>query len=93
MAQLTAHIARLTAQQMALPPRNPMPSMTQWARVHNAGDGLSGAHLQMCSYHGCCTHKDASCQAQHPNSTSPSKAATTGAGHCYFCRTRAHPTD
>uniref|UniRef100_A0A915JSV3 Uncharacterized protein n=1 Tax=Romanomermis culicivorax TaxID=13658 RepID=A0A915JSV3_ROMCU len=47
----------------------------------------------MCSYHGHCTYNDASCQAQHPDSTSPSNTTATGASHCYFCRTRAHPTD
>uniref|UniRef100_A0A915ICS5 Uncharacterized protein n=1 Tax=Romanomermis culicivorax TaxID=13658 RepID=A0A915ICS5_ROMCU len=66
--------------------------MTTSARIQNAGDCPSGAHLQMCSYHGCCTHNDASCPAQHPNSAGPSNTTAIGAGHCYFCRTRAHPT-
>uniref|UniRef100_A0A915K5S6 Uncharacterized protein n=1 Tax=Romanomermis culicivorax TaxID=13658 RepID=A0A915K5S6_ROMCU len=93
MAQLTGNIAQLTAQQMAPAPRNPMPSMTPLAHVQNAGDHPSGAHLQMCSYHRRCTHKDASCQAQHLNSPCPSNAAATCAGRCYCFRMRAHPTD
>uniref|UniRef100_A0A915I098 Uncharacterized protein n=1 Tax=Romanomermis culicivorax TaxID=13658 RepID=A0A915I098_ROMCU len=93
MVRLTAHVARLMAQQTALPLRNPMPSTTPSAHVQNAGDHPLMAHLQMCSYHGCCTHNDASCQAQHPDSTRPSNIAATGAGHCYFCPMRAHPTD
>uniref|UniRef100_A0A915IA71 Uncharacterized protein n=1 Tax=Romanomermis culicivorax TaxID=13658 RepID=A0A915IA71_ROMCU len=84
MAQLTANVARLTAQQTVSPPRNLMPSTRPLAGVDNAGDRLSGAHLQMCSYHGCCTHNDASCGAQHPNSAGPSKTTATGASHCYF---------
>uniref|UniRef100_A0A915JNM6 Uncharacterized protein n=1 Tax=Romanomermis culicivorax TaxID=13658 RepID=A0A915JNM6_ROMCU len=47
----------------------------------------------MCSYHGCCTHNNASCQAQCPNSAGPSNAAPTNTSPCYVCRTRAHPTD
>uniref|UniRef100_A0A915IRN1 Uncharacterized protein n=1 Tax=Romanomermis culicivorax TaxID=13658 RepID=A0A915IRN1_ROMCU len=42
----------------------------------------------MCSYHGLCTHKDASCQTQHPDSAGPSNTATTSAGRCYFCQMR-----
>uniref|UniRef100_A0A915HMT3 Uncharacterized protein n=1 Tax=Romanomermis culicivorax TaxID=13658 RepID=A0A915HMT3_ROMCU len=93
MAQLTAHVAQLTAQQTAPPPRNWMPSMMPSAHVQNAGDRPSGAHLQMSSYHGRCTHNEASCQAQHPDSAGPSNTTPTGAGHCYFCQTRVHPTD
>uniref|UniRef100_A0A915HQV6 C3H1-type domain-containing protein n=1 Tax=Romanomermis culicivorax TaxID=13658 RepID=A0A915HQV6_ROMCU len=93
MARLTAQVARLTAQQTARPPRNSMPSTTPSMHVQNAGDRPSGAHLQMCSYHGGCTHKDANCRAQHPNSAGPSNATATGASHCYFCGMRAHPTD
>uniref|UniRef100_A0A915HQU4 Uncharacterized protein n=1 Tax=Romanomermis culicivorax TaxID=13658 RepID=A0A915HQU4_ROMCU len=70
-----------------------MPSMMPLTRVQNTGDCPSGAHLQMCSCHGCCTHNDASCRAQHPDSASPSNATATSARGCYFCRTRAHPTD
>uniref|UniRef100_A0A915IXM9 C3H1-type domain-containing protein n=1 Tax=Romanomermis culicivorax TaxID=13658 RepID=A0A915IXM9_ROMCU len=93
MAGLTAHVARLTAQQTAPPLRNSTPSTRPLTRVQNAGDRPSGAHLQMCSYHGRCTHNNANCRAQHPDSASPSIATTTGASRCYFCRTRAHPTD
>uniref|UniRef100_A0A915HQ68 Uncharacterized protein n=1 Tax=Romanomermis culicivorax TaxID=13658 RepID=A0A915HQ68_ROMCU len=93
MARLTAHIAGLTAQQMGPALRNPTPPMQQWAHVQNAGDPQSGAHLQMSSYHGCCTHNDASCQAQCPNSPGPSNAAATNTDCCYFCQRRAHPTD
>uniref|UniRef100_A0A915HYU7 C3H1-type domain-containing protein n=1 Tax=Romanomermis culicivorax TaxID=13658 RepID=A0A915HYU7_ROMCU len=70
-----------------------MPSTMRSAHVQKAGHRPSGAHLQMYSYHGRCTHNDASCQAQHPNSAGPSNAAATGASCCYFCRTRVHPTD
>uniref|UniRef100_A0A915J7N8 Uncharacterized protein n=1 Tax=Romanomermis culicivorax TaxID=13658 RepID=A0A915J7N8_ROMCU len=49
--------------------------------------------IRMCSYHGHCTHNDASCQAQHPNSPGPSNAAATGARRCYFCPMRVHRTD
>uniref|UniRef100_A0A915L017 Uncharacterized protein n=1 Tax=Romanomermis culicivorax TaxID=13658 RepID=A0A915L017_ROMCU len=90
MAWLTAHIPQLMAQLTALPPRNPMPSRTPSARVQNAGDSPSGAHLQMCSYHRRCTHNEASCWAQHSDSASPSNTTTTGAGRCYFCQTRGH---
>uniref|UniRef100_A0A915J2R0 Uncharacterized protein n=1 Tax=Romanomermis culicivorax TaxID=13658 RepID=A0A915J2R0_ROMCU len=31
--------------------------------------------------------------AQHPDSTCPSTATATSASPCYFCQTRAHPTD
>uniref|UniRef100_A0A915I122 Uncharacterized protein n=1 Tax=Romanomermis culicivorax TaxID=13658 RepID=A0A915I122_ROMCU len=93
MARLMAHIGGLMAQQMAPPPRYPTPSTTPSAHIQNAGDGLSGAHLQICSYPGCCTHNDASCQAQHPNNAGPSNATATGASCCYFCRMRVHPTD
>uniref|UniRef100_A0A915L9D2 Uncharacterized protein n=1 Tax=Romanomermis culicivorax TaxID=13658 RepID=A0A915L9D2_ROMCU len=93
MAWLTAHIAGLTAQQMAPALRNPMPPTQQSAHIQNAGDHPSGAHSQMCSYHGCCTHNDASCQAQRPNSTGLSNAAATNTNCCYFCPTRANPTD
>uniref|UniRef100_A0A915KCM9 Uncharacterized protein n=1 Tax=Romanomermis culicivorax TaxID=13658 RepID=A0A915KCM9_ROMCU len=85
MARLTAHIAPLTAQQMAKAPRNPMPPMQQSAHVQKAGDRQSGAHLQMCSYHGRSTHNDASCGAQHPDSTCPSNTAANGTSGCYFC--------
>uniref|UniRef100_A0A915I9F6 C3H1-type domain-containing protein n=1 Tax=Romanomermis culicivorax TaxID=13658 RepID=A0A915I9F6_ROMCU len=57
MARLTALIGRLTAQP------------TAWMGVQNTGDHPSEAHLQMCSYHGPCTHNDANCRAQHPHST------------------------
>uniref|UniRef100_A0A915KYV1 Uncharacterized protein n=1 Tax=Romanomermis culicivorax TaxID=13658 RepID=A0A915KYV1_ROMCU len=67
--------------------------MQQTAHIQNAGNRLLGAHLQMCSSHGHCTHNDASCRAQRPNSAGPSNAAATNNGRCYFCRTRAHPTD
>uniref|UniRef100_A0A915KHM5 Uncharacterized protein n=1 Tax=Romanomermis culicivorax TaxID=13658 RepID=A0A915KHM5_ROMCU len=80
-----------------------MQSTMPLALVQMAGHCLLGAHLQMCSYHGCCTHKcsyhgccthnDPCCGAQHPNSTSPTKAAATDASCCYFCRMRAHLTD
>uniref|UniRef100_A0A915J0U0 Uncharacterized protein n=1 Tax=Romanomermis culicivorax TaxID=13658 RepID=A0A915J0U0_ROMCU len=97
MTRLTALIERLIAQQMAPPPRNSMPSTRLLVHVQNAGGrpsgAHSGAHLQMCSYHGCCTHNDASCWAQHPNSAGPRNAATIGAGRCYFCPMRAHLTD
>uniref|UniRef100_A0A915ISU7 Uncharacterized protein n=1 Tax=Romanomermis culicivorax TaxID=13658 RepID=A0A915ISU7_ROMCU len=79
MARLTAQVAQLTAQQTAPPARNRMPSMRPSAR--------------MCSYHGCCTHNDASCGAQHPDSAGPSNATANSASCCYFCQTRAHPTD
>uniref|UniRef100_A0A915IW88 Uncharacterized protein n=1 Tax=Romanomermis culicivorax TaxID=13658 RepID=A0A915IW88_ROMCU len=85
MARLMAHIARLTAQQMAPPRRNLMLSTTPWAHVQNAGDCPSGAHLQMCSYNGSCTYNEASCRAQHSNRAGPSNAAATGVGCCYFC--------
>uniref|UniRef100_A0A915KX70 Uncharacterized protein n=1 Tax=Romanomermis culicivorax TaxID=13658 RepID=A0A915KX70_ROMCU len=93
MAPLTAHVAPLTAQQRAPPPRNPMSSTTPSARVQNASDHSSGAHLQMCSYHGRYTHNDASCQVQHPDSAGPTNTAATGAGCCYFCPRRVHLTD
>uniref|UniRef100_A0A915J3I7 CCHC-type domain-containing protein n=1 Tax=Romanomermis culicivorax TaxID=13658 RepID=A0A915J3I7_ROMCU len=93
MARLTAHIVRLTAQQMTPAPRNLTPPTQQSAHIQNAGDHPSGAHLQMCSYHGRCSHNDTSCQAQHPNSTGPSNATATNTGRCYFCRMRGHPTD
>uniref|UniRef100_A0A915HFF0 C3H1-type domain-containing protein n=1 Tax=Romanomermis culicivorax TaxID=13658 RepID=A0A915HFF0_ROMCU len=93
MARLMAHVARLTAQQTARPPRNWMPSTTPLARIQNAGHRLSEAHFQMCSYHGHCTHNNANCRAQHPDSADPSNATATGASHCYFCRMGAHPTD
>uniref|UniRef100_A0A915IRX2 Secreted protein n=1 Tax=Romanomermis culicivorax TaxID=13658 RepID=A0A915IRX2_ROMCU len=80
-------------EQSGPPLRNSMPSPTPLRGVRNPGDRLSGAHLQMCSYHGRCTHNDAYCRAQHPDSTSPSTATATGASHCYFCRMRVHPTD
>uniref|UniRef100_A0A915J4H2 Uncharacterized protein n=1 Tax=Romanomermis culicivorax TaxID=13658 RepID=A0A915J4H2_ROMCU len=93
MAWLTAHIALLMAQQMRPARRNPMPP-TQWlVHVQNAGDRPSGAHLQMCSFHGGCTHNDPSCWAQHPNSAGPSDAPAAHTGHCYFCQMRAHPTN
>uniref|UniRef100_A0A915IKI1 C3H1-type domain-containing protein n=1 Tax=Romanomermis culicivorax TaxID=13658 RepID=A0A915IKI1_ROMCU len=79
IAWLTAPVARLTAQQRAPPLRNPMPSMIPLMRVQNAGDCPSGAHLQMCSYHERCTHNDANCQAQHPDSAIPSNATATAA--------------
>uniref|UniRef100_A0A915KVM7 Uncharacterized protein n=1 Tax=Romanomermis culicivorax TaxID=13658 RepID=A0A915KVM7_ROMCU len=79
MARLKAHIVRLRAQQMVPPLRNRIPSRTPFAHIQNAGDHPSGAHLQMCSYHGRCTHNDASCRAQHPDSAGPSNAATTTA--------------
>uniref|UniRef100_A0A915JUL5 Uncharacterized protein n=1 Tax=Romanomermis culicivorax TaxID=13658 RepID=A0A915JUL5_ROMCU len=91
MAPLTAHIAQLTAQQMVPPLRNLMLSMTPLVRVHNAGDPSSGAHLQMCSYHKCCTHNGASCRAQHPNSADPSNTTATGASCCYFCQNKGTP--
>uniref|UniRef100_A0A915I3G1 Uncharacterized protein n=1 Tax=Romanomermis culicivorax TaxID=13658 RepID=A0A915I3G1_ROMCU len=84
MARLTAHVARLTAQQLVPPPRNSMLSLTPSMCVQNAGDRLSRAHLQMCSYHGHCTHNDANCQAQHPDSAGPSTATSTGTSPCYF---------
>uniref|UniRef100_A0A915IY57 Uncharacterized protein n=1 Tax=Romanomermis culicivorax TaxID=13658 RepID=A0A915IY57_ROMCU len=59
--------------------------MTPSTRVQNAGDHPSGAHLQMCSYHGRCTQNDANCPAQHPHSAGPSTATATGASCCYFC--------
>uniref|UniRef100_A0A915KHY0 Uncharacterized protein n=1 Tax=Romanomermis culicivorax TaxID=13658 RepID=A0A915KHY0_ROMCU len=93
MARLAAHVARLTAQQTAPPPRNLTSSMTLSMHVQNAGDCLSGAHLQMCSYHRPCTHNDANCWAQHLKSASPINAATNRASHCYFCRMRVHLTD
>uniref|UniRef100_A0A915JGV7 Uncharacterized protein n=1 Tax=Romanomermis culicivorax TaxID=13658 RepID=A0A915JGV7_ROMCU len=92
MAWLTAHIAQLTTQQMAPAPRKPMSPTQPSVQVQNADDHPSGAHLQMCSYHGCCTHNDTSCWAQHPNSASLSNSAATGAGRCYFCRMRVHLT-
>uniref|UniRef100_A0A915KTR9 Uncharacterized protein n=1 Tax=Romanomermis culicivorax TaxID=13658 RepID=A0A915KTR9_ROMCU len=85
MARLMAHIAKLMALQQSLAPGNPMPSAQLWVQVQNVGNHLRGAHLQMCSFHGCCTHSDASCWAHPPNSTAPSKAATAKAGCCYFC--------
>uniref|UniRef100_A0A915KTI5 Uncharacterized protein n=1 Tax=Romanomermis culicivorax TaxID=13658 RepID=A0A915KTI5_ROMCU len=93
MAWLTAHVARLMAQQMVPPPRNSTPSRTPSRHVHNAGDRLSGAHLQMCSYHGCCTHNNANCWALHPYSAGPSTATATSTSRCYFCQTRMHLTD
>uniref|UniRef100_A0A915IX34 Transposase n=1 Tax=Romanomermis culicivorax TaxID=13658 RepID=A0A915IX34_ROMCU len=36
MAWLRAHVARLTAQQTAPPPRNPMPSTTPSGRIQKA---------------------------------------------------------
>uniref|UniRef100_A0A915K678 Uncharacterized protein n=1 Tax=Romanomermis culicivorax TaxID=13658 RepID=A0A915K678_ROMCU len=93
MARLMAHIGGLRAQQMGPAPRNLTPSTTLSVHIQNAGDHPSGAHLQMCSYHGRCTHNDASCRAQHPNSTGPSNATPTGANCCYFCQMRVHPTD
>uniref|UniRef100_A0A915HVA3 Uncharacterized protein n=1 Tax=Romanomermis culicivorax TaxID=13658 RepID=A0A915HVA3_ROMCU len=38
MARLMAHLAQLTAQQSAPPPRNLMPSPAPWTRVQNAGN-------------------------------------------------------
>uniref|UniRef100_A0A915K9R3 Uncharacterized protein n=1 Tax=Romanomermis culicivorax TaxID=13658 RepID=A0A915K9R3_ROMCU len=38
MARLTAHVARLTAQQSVPPPRNLMPSPTPSTPVQDAGD-------------------------------------------------------
>uniref|UniRef100_A0A915HP93 Uncharacterized protein n=1 Tax=Romanomermis culicivorax TaxID=13658 RepID=A0A915HP93_ROMCU len=70
---------------MALPLRNLMPSRTPSASLQNAGSRPSGAHLQMCSYHGGCTHNNASFGAQHPDRAGPSKATTTSPSRCYFC--------
>uniref|UniRef100_A0A915KNA7 Uncharacterized protein n=1 Tax=Romanomermis culicivorax TaxID=13658 RepID=A0A915KNA7_ROMCU len=93
MARLTAHVVGLKAQQTERPQRNLMPSMTPSVSVQNTGDRPSGAHLQMCSYHGGCIHNDTSCRAQQPDCTDPSNAAANGTGCCYFCQMRAHPTD
>uniref|UniRef100_A0A915J0I7 Uncharacterized protein n=1 Tax=Romanomermis culicivorax TaxID=13658 RepID=A0A915J0I7_ROMCU len=93
MAQLTAHIAWFTAQQMTPAPRNPTPPTQQLVHVQKAGNRPSGTHLQTCSFHGRCTHNDASCRAQCFNSARPGDAAAAHISHCYFCPTRAHPTD
>uniref|UniRef100_A0A915IP26 Uncharacterized protein n=1 Tax=Romanomermis culicivorax TaxID=13658 RepID=A0A915IP26_ROMCU len=85
MARLTAHIALLTAQQQAPAPRNLMRPTQPLVHIQNAGDRPLGAHLQMSSFHGCCTLNDASCRAQCPNSASPSNAATTHTSCCDFC--------
>uniref|UniRef100_A0A915KWC2 Gag protein n=1 Tax=Romanomermis culicivorax TaxID=13658 RepID=A0A915KWC2_ROMCU len=93
MARLTAHIARITAQKMTPALRNSTWPTQPSAHVQNTGNCPSGAHLQMFSFHGHCTHNNTSCWAQCPNRASPSNAPTTNTGHCYFCQTRAHPTD
>uniref|UniRef100_A0A915IUU2 Uncharacterized protein n=1 Tax=Romanomermis culicivorax TaxID=13658 RepID=A0A915IUU2_ROMCU len=74
-------------------PRNLMRPMQQSVHVQNIGDHPLRPHLQMCSFYGCCTHKDASFQVQRPNSTGPSNTAPTDTSRCYFCRTRVHQTD
>uniref|UniRef100_A0A915JJ10 Uncharacterized protein n=1 Tax=Romanomermis culicivorax TaxID=13658 RepID=A0A915JJ10_ROMCU len=84
MVRLMAHTARLIAQQQVPALRNPMPPTQLSVNVQNAGNCPLGAHLQMCSFHGRCTHNGASCRAQRPNSTGPSNAAISNAGCCYF---------
>uniref|UniRef100_A0A915KB12 Uncharacterized protein n=1 Tax=Romanomermis culicivorax TaxID=13658 RepID=A0A915KB12_ROMCU len=85
MAKLMAHISKLMAQQQSRALRNPTRPTQPSMQVQNIRGCPSGAHLQMCSFHGRCTHNNTSCRAQQPNSTGPSNAATTDAGHCYFC--------
>uniref|UniRef100_A0A915KZ62 Uncharacterized protein n=1 Tax=Romanomermis culicivorax TaxID=13658 RepID=A0A915KZ62_ROMCU len=86
MAWLTAHIARLTAQQMTPALRSPMWPTQPSAHVQNTGDCPSGAHLQMFSFHRYCTHNEASCRAQCPKSACPSNATTTNTGCCFFVK-------
>uniref|UniRef100_A0A915INI5 Uncharacterized protein n=1 Tax=Romanomermis culicivorax TaxID=13658 RepID=A0A915INI5_ROMCU len=91
-ARLRAHIAKLMAPQQSPAQRNLMPLAQLSVQAQNAGGCPSGAHLQMCSFHGHCTHNDASCQAQCPNIAAPSDAAAN-AGHCFFSGMPVHPTE
>uniref|UniRef100_A0A915K345 Uncharacterized protein n=1 Tax=Romanomermis culicivorax TaxID=13658 RepID=A0A915K345_ROMCU len=88
MVRLTAH-----TQQQAPALRNLMQPTQPFVNDQNACDPPLGAHLQMCSFHGCCTHNNASCPAQHPNSASPSNTVISSANPCYFCQMRVHPID
>uniref|UniRef100_A0A915L2Q4 Uncharacterized protein n=1 Tax=Romanomermis culicivorax TaxID=13658 RepID=A0A915L2Q4_ROMCU len=72
MVRLMAHIARITAQQQSSASRNLTPPTQPLVHIQNAGDHPLGAHLQICSFHGRCTHNNASWEAQHPNSAGPS---------------------
>uniref|UniRef100_A0A915K2Q5 Uncharacterized protein n=1 Tax=Romanomermis culicivorax TaxID=13658 RepID=A0A915K2Q5_ROMCU len=92
-ARLRDHIAKLTAGQQSPAPRNPTPLAQPLVQVQNAGKRSLEAHLQMCSFHEHCSHNDPSWQAQQPNSTGPSNAATANISHCYFCPTWAHLTE
>uniref|UniRef100_A0A915HTP1 Gag-like protein n=1 Tax=Romanomermis culicivorax TaxID=13658 RepID=A0A915HTP1_ROMCU len=64
-------------------------------KAPDASPRPSAAHLQMCSFHGRCTHSDADCRAQRPNSAVlvSNAAPTANTSRCYFCRTRAHATN